>query len=77
MRRSLFVIGLLTILSGGMLTTSQSNVRNRSAGMYISPGLGYIPDYISEEKVDHPHPVEVIQIVDDKGMIVAVKVISK
>lgn len=75
MRRSLFVIGLLTILSGGMLTTSQSNVRNRSAGMYISPGLGYIPDYISEEKVDHP--VEVIQIVDDKGMIVAVKVISK
>lgn len=75
MRRSLFVIGLLTILSGGMLTTSQSNVRNRSAGMYISPGLGYIPDYISEEKVDHP--VEVIQIVDDKGTIVAVKVISK
>jgi hypothetical protein len=43
--------------------------------MYISPGLGYIPDYVSEEKVDHP--VEVIQIVDDKGTIVAVKVISK
>jgi len=77
MRRSLLLIGLLLILSCGMLTTSQSTIRNKYTvpGSFISPGLSYIPECVNKQ--DECYPIEVIQIVDEKGEIVAVKVISK